>query len=731
MSGRASRRFASGRLVRAAFGVGALFLLSTSPSDHLFPPPAEAAASPGGSPGTTLSAEERGIERLMLGRESLDARRWEEGERLFREASDDIPLMADYAFFWIGESAARREAWSAAADAFGRAVQARPDGVLSADARFQTAESLERAGRGRDAQEAYDSFLNRHPNHPHTAKALLSSARIAAESGRFAAAGERVKKIRVMFPLSPEEREAAILARRLSASGIDPALGGPDRLARARRLFDQKRYPAAAEEFLSLLKDLPSETALRLAARSQFARGRYSEAASLFDRWVKRASTPEVRAEGRWWVMRAYGRIDRLDKVDLVLAAFADEEKDTVWYGRALILRGKLQLDEGNREEARSSFRRAAEEFPEDEMIEEALWYWGWAEYEAGAMDAARSAWKKLTAEFPRSTLAARAAYWTGRAAERRGDIDAARGDYRRVVRMGPSYYGFLAEERLKRRTAADANPAEWGRTTPARDVGSGEDWANAQIPERLRGTDSIRRAQILLKLGLQGEARRELARANRGCGGEVRCIVAVNDLLIEAGDFRSAVLAFEGRSDLGSLPEPARRQFFPKAYWEDLKRFADREEIDPYLVLAVVREESRFDPQAVSRAGALGLMQIMPQTGRRIMRQRAEASGSLRRPEKNLDLGTWYLARLRKRYAGDVVFSLASYNAGPGAVDRWARRFGTVERDEFVERIPYRETREYVKRVMTSYAWYQATYADGRPPGNMFSATAFKKGRD
>ncbi len=670
-----------------------------------------------------LSTEERGTARLLLGRQSLEARRYEEAERLFREAADDLPLMADYAFFWIGESAAKREAWPAAADAFARAVQARPDGILSADARFQAAESLGRAGRARDAREAYDAFLDRHPNHPHAARALLSSARIAAESGQFAVAGARVRKIRVMFPLSPEEGEANLFARRLSASGIDPALGGPDRLARARRLFDQKRYPAAAEEFLSLLKESPSDTVLRYAARAQFARGRYSEAASLFDRWVKRASTPEARAEGRWWVMRAHGRIDRLDQVDRVLAAFAGEEKETVWYGRALILRGKLRLDEGNREEAKSSFRRAAGEFPQDEMIEEALWFWGWAEYEAGAMEDARRAWKKLTAEFPRSTLAARAAYWTGRAAERRGNIDTARGDYRRVVQMGPSYYGFLAEERLRRPAAG----AERGRTVPARDAGPGEDWENASIPERLRGADSIRRAQILLKLGLQGEARRELARANRGCGGEVRCVVAVNDLLIEAGDFRSAVLAFEGRNDPGSLPEPARRQFFPKAYWAELKRFADREEIDPYLVLAVVREESRFDPEAVSRAGALGLMQIMPKTGRQIMKQRREGGDPvLRRPEKNLDLGTWYLGRLRERYAGDVVLSLAGYNAGPGAVDRWVRRFGTVERDEFVERIPYRETREYVKRVLTSYAWYQATYEDGRPPGNMFSSTAF-----
>ncbi|MBI1865732.1 MAG: tetratricopeptide repeat protein, partial [Nitrospirae bacterium] len=418
-----------------------------------------------------------------------------------------------------------------------------------------------------------------------------------------------------MFPLSPEEREANLLSRRLSASGIDPALGGPDRLARARRLFDQKRYPAAANEFLSLLKESPSDAVVRFAARAQFAGGRYSEAASLFDRWVKRASTPEARAEGRYWVMRAYGRIDRLDRVDRALASFADEEKGTIWYGRALILRGKLQLDEGNREEARSSFRRVVGEFPQDEMIEEALWYWGWAEYEAGAMDAARLAWKKLTAEFPRSALAARAAYWAGRAAERQGNIDAARRDYRRVVETGPSYYGFLAEERLKRRTTVDAIPAERGRRGPPRDpgtasrVGTDENWAGGQIPERLRGTDSIRRAQILLRLGLQGEARRELARANRGCGGEVRCVVAVNDLLIEAGDFRSAVLAFEGWGDPGALPGPARRQFFPKAYWTELKRFADREEIDPYLVLAVVREESRFDPEAVSRAGALGLM--------------------------------------------------------------------------------------------------------------------------
>ena len=121
------------------------------------------------------------------------------------------------------------------------------------------------------------------------------------------------------------------------------------------------------------------------------------------------------------------------------------------------------------------------------------------------------------------------------------------------------------------------------------------------------------------------------------------------------------------------------------------------------------MREESTFNPRAISRAGAVGLMQIMPKTGDFIaMKTRAGSVDreALLRPELNVRFGSWYLGYLARKFDNNLVLTIAGYNAGPKAVQRWVKK-GPAELDEFVEEIPYSETRAYAKRVIKSYTVY------------------------
>jgi len=141
------------------------------------------------------------------------------------------------------------------------------------------------------------------------------------------------------------------------------------------------------------------------------------------------------------------------------------------------------------------------------------------------------------------------------------------------------------------------------------------------------------------------------------------------------------------------------------------LEKTAADEQVDPFLVAAVIREESKFNPRAYSRAGAMGLMQLMPGTARRIgplAQVKLGDEGDLFLPEKNIPIGTHYLSRLLRGFDGNIVFSIAAYNAGETAVARWVRRAGGRPLDEFVEEIPYPETRNYTKKVLASYMEYQ-----------------------
>jgi soluble lytic murein transglycosylase len=152
---------------------------------------------------------------------------------------------------------------------------------------------------------------------------------------------------------------------------------------------------------------------------------------------------------------------------------------------------------------------------------------------------------------------------------------------------------------------------------------------------------------------------------------------------------------------------------FYPLAFWPQLTAHTRATGIDPFLVLALMRQESMFDPAARSPADARGLMQLLPNTADRVARQAGEPSpdGKLYDPDTNIALGIAHLQLLLQVNQGDTLKALAAYNGGEEALARWQRSFGTLEDDEFVESITYRETRDYVKRVMGNYRRYRQQY--------------------
>jgi soluble lytic murein transglycosylase len=174
---------------------------------------------------------------------------------------------------------------------------------------------------------------------------------------------------------------------------------------------------------------------------------------------------------------------------------------------------------------------------------------------------------------------------------------------------------------------------------------------------------------------------------------------------LVMAGDYLAAIRLMD-RVPGSKRPEEV---MYPLAYWPEVSKEADRSRLDPLLLLSLMREESRFDYEAFSPAGAVGLMQLMPSTAERTARAAGivlEDSEELFSAETNIVIGAQYFRSLVNEF-GSVTPSLAAYNAGEIAVRKWLLRGDYSSYDEFVEDIPYKETREYVKRIMRSYFHY------------------------
>jgi soluble lytic murein transglycosylase len=165
---------------------------------------------------------------------------------------------------------------------------------------------------------------------------------------------------------------------------------------------------------------------------------------------------------------------------------------------------------------------------------------------------------------------------------------------------------------------------------------------------------------------------------------------------------------------DLPALPRVYWEALFPRPYWTELKRYAALAQLDPFLVASLIRQESEFNPGAISRANAIGLMQLLPGTGRKVAREvrlRRFSNDELLVPQTNLQLGTRYFRQMVDHFDGHVEYALAAYNAGADRVEGWLAEGNYRDTAEFVESIPFTETREYVQAIMRNVSVYRKLY--------------------
>ncbi|MGH7831569.1 MAG: transglycosylase SLT domain-containing protein, partial [Candidatus Binatia bacterium] len=298
------------------------------------------------------------------------------------------------------------------------------------------------------------------------------------------------------------------------------------------------------------------------------------------------------------------------------------------------------------------------------------------------------------------------ARYWQARTAERMGDSEEARRIYHEIVNgEEDSYYRGPAAKRLEGMGAA-VKENKISRPPPS---------SEAIPPPGSPISFHLARARELTEMELHRLAISELDEIKDQSSGELPLqALLMREYARNRAYDRSVSLA----NELGPSREEWRRFRYPLAYWEMIQKGAEQQDVDPFLIVALIRQESLFDPRALSPASAHGLMQLLPSTAARIARQLGippPQPETLFDPELNLTLGIHYLKELLKLYSNSVVKALAAYNAGENAVARWEKQIRTEDEEEFIERIPYGETRLYVKLVLRNHLNYRNIYASER----------------
>ena len=549
---------------------------------------------------------------------------------------------------------------------------------------------------------------------------------LTGAAARYAALGARATALRLRLASRPDSASRAVLRRDLVA--LVAARRSPAEVRDAIALLDSAFAPltpaeelevgraaatagshtravAAFERALDTLRPTARGGALataedRFAYATELTRlGRHADAAPQFA--LVRAPR-ELAASAAYQRARALVRSgeDALGRTALA-RVLRLHSRDTTAASSALFLLGDLASDDRADARARGYYRQVAARYPSSRFAPTAAFRAATIVLLAGDASAAAAEFDSLARRYPKSEEAGAATYWAGRAWHAAGDTATARARWELLAAGDPgSYYTGLAFRRLDR-------PA-W---TPAAA-------ADSFVP--IPGADSaIARAALLARLGLLAESRWEYDRLVRQSDTSSERLLALAHAFRGDGLAAQAVQLARRALALGA-PADARtyRLLYPVVLEDALLAEARDHGLDAAFVAALIRQESMFNPTATSPVGARGLMQVMPELGGRLAQSLAYPVWDpvlLYQPDVSLQLGAYHLQELTGRYA-QTVHVLAAYNAGVSRVERWSQRIGVDDPEVFTERIPFAETRGYVRAIQRNQDIYRSLYAWAAP---------------
>jgi len=641
-----------------------------------------------------IKARDGGMRDFVAGYAAYRGGSYRVAVGLLERAATTYPLLGDYARFYHADALYRTERRQEALIAIRRALKEYPDTPLARRGALMDADILFAEKEWRPALAAYLAFIEKYASGTDAIAALSNAAACKENLGEKDAAAGLYRSIRLNYPTSPLAKAADEKLRLLAAAGTPvPSYSRQELFHRASVLSDLRQYDVALAALESLSAgsaedDLTSRILLK-KGQTLFKLRRYQDAAELLTRLATTGS-PAVREDALYWRSRSLCRSGKDDEASRTFLYLADSFPTSSLADDALMQAALIHKDQGDKTETLSLLERMLSSYPRSELRQRALWENGWTRYLAGEYVAAAERFRSLT-ESPE--MREKALYWLGRSYEAAGNRESSGTVFAMLNREYPS--GFYTIRYL--------NGAE-----NANRVTSSIDFIQAiPVPG---GYDRIK---ALITLGMDDEARQELA-AEQKKQAKPKSALGLARLYLEMGDYKTPMGLIKHEHLTTITAENLRlwNLSYPLPYRAPVTEQVQRTGLPESLVYAVMRTESGFSPTILSPAGAVGLMQLMPATARQVSgKGDSFSTADLNRPEFNISCGARHLKDLLKQHDNNMVLAIAAYNAGSGPVNRWRKKFGAMREDEFIENIPYGETREYVKKVLAGAALYHRIY--------------------
>ncbi len=600
---------------------------------------------------------------------------FDKAEEYLTRVAEKNPLLRDYALILLIDTYRSSGNYEKAL-ATSRRVQSE---LLRQDAGKSAIEALFSLKKDREAVKELTDYVS---NYPDDWDYKLMLGRLLEEQGK------RDKAIGLYRNLyihnAPVSGYAFARMKELKATSLNKK----EQLKKADSQFKNFNYKKAEAAYQSLLKlytEKGKRNILFKLGMSQFRQKKYTESARTFGL----LSTPEAL----YWRARSFYRIDDREGFEKTKKELEQRSPGDTKLALLYIMEANEFRRKGLFTEADDTYRKVLTSYPDS--AEQALWGLAWMHFTAADYSRSVEYFSRLTS-LPHKGNQYKYLYWTASVKKKMydgcletgivsGDItcEKANENFFKGLPFDDSYYGYLIRINAGINEVSD----KIFPPVPVKPVGELYD-----------------RIETLMLLGMKEEAAKELSRSF-GWGKQYDEYMYLSSRAMELEVYKRMIAFAESRAEQELLPYS-----YPRAYWPSINSAAEEESLDAYLIAALIREESRFDRNVRSWAGAIGLMQLMPATAKRMGRSAGvsfKGRFELHDSKKNITLGSHYLSKLLNEFK-EIPLAVAAYNAGENRLRDWLTRFSSEDMSEFIENIPYLETRNYVKKVMKSYWQYR-----------------------
>ena len=624
--------------------------------------------------------------------------------RLARKAGEELADYADFLDARANHEAGNEEAAEALLHGFSERY---PDSIFVDQAPELEANTLLALKDAEGAQRVLTAAASTDAA-DHTGY-QLAAGQVAFMLGREQEAEGIFKRLLLAHPLGSD---AGIARAKLTALGVETSLTTAELRSLGDAYYNGGHYEDAGEQYRALAR----RSSLDAVSRNGFA-----VAAAACDLKLKRLTKTEATAlpdtndengaRRLYLLMELARNRDALDEQKQIVTEMESQFPQSQWLAEALFSSGNMYLLRRDYAPAVEYYSYLAAHFPAGKNAAAAHWRAGWLSYRQGLFADAARLFDEQIRLYPEAKETVSALYWRGRLYETQDHKpDRAAANYRTIVR---AYQHFFYAQMSRQRLAAlgDAPP-----TAPEPQL---DRFQAAPVPVLMESFPSesphLAKARLLANAGLNDYIAQEIAAdpdsASWSALAEAQIYASYGETFRAMRSLKKA-LPYASTASIKSIPLPYWRILFPEPYWETIKAESAKNHLDPYLVASLIRQESEFNPSAISPANAYGLMQMLPSVGKSLAREEGMSNFQtfqLLDPATNIRLGTRYLRKTLDHFGGVTEYALAAYNAGDSRVVDWQAAGPSQGMDEFVESIPFTETREYVEAILRNVETYRA----------------------